>query len=192
MIIGGNDWAAAWAVDANGRPLTEPVPGGEDQREMALRFGINLVMYALTGNYKTDQVHAPALLERLGNDGTHMTRLAFAPHIPLPLLAALALIALADHGLCLCHAARAAPGRAGWPSPFCCSRWPVRMLVQETHAPLPDVVALVIDRSQSMEHRQPRTRRPRSALAQIRQALAAQPNLTVRETSVTTTTTRRE
>ena len=66
VIIGGNDWAAAWAVDVTGRPLNEPVPGGETQREMALRFGINLVMYALTGNYKTDQVHAPALLERLG------------------------------------------------------------------------------------------------------------------------------
>ena len=36
------------------------------QREMALRAGVNLVMYALTGNYKTDQVHVPALLERLG------------------------------------------------------------------------------------------------------------------------------
>jgi len=66
VIIGGNDWAGAWAVDGNGRPLSEPVPGGDNQREMALRFGINLVMYALTGNYKTDQVHAPALLERLG------------------------------------------------------------------------------------------------------------------------------
>jgi hypothetical protein len=66
VIIGGNDWAAAWAVDGNGRPLSEPVPGGGAQREMAIRFGINLVMYALTGNYKTDQVHAPALLERLG------------------------------------------------------------------------------------------------------------------------------
>ncbi len=66
VIIGGNDWAAAWAVDASGRPLNEPVPGGDNQREMALRFGINLVMYALTGNYKTDQVHAPALLQRLG------------------------------------------------------------------------------------------------------------------------------
>jgi hypothetical protein len=66
VIIGGNDWAAAWAVDATDHPMSEPVPGGEIQREMALRFGINLVMYALTGNYKTDQVHAPALLERLG------------------------------------------------------------------------------------------------------------------------------
>jgi hypothetical protein len=67
VIIGGNDWAAAWATDANGRPLTEAVPGGDNQREMALRFGINLVMYALTGNYKTDLVHAPALIQRLGN-----------------------------------------------------------------------------------------------------------------------------
>ena len=32
----------------------------------AYRFGINLVMYELTGNYKADQVHVPALLERLG------------------------------------------------------------------------------------------------------------------------------
>jgi hypothetical protein len=66
VIIGGNDWAAAWAVDAQGRPLVDVVPGGERQRELAFRFGINLVMYALTGNYKTDQVHAPALLERMG------------------------------------------------------------------------------------------------------------------------------
>jgi hypothetical protein len=66
VIIGGNDWAAAWAVDRTGRFVSEVVPGGEMQREMAFRFGINLVMYALTGNYKTDQVHAPALLERMG------------------------------------------------------------------------------------------------------------------------------
>jgi hypothetical protein len=43
------------------------IPGGEPQREMAFRVGVNIVMYALTGNYKADQVHAPALLERLGN-----------------------------------------------------------------------------------------------------------------------------
>jgi hypothetical protein len=65
VIIGGNDWAAAWAVDATGQPIAE-VEGGDQQREMAVRFGINVVMYALTGNYKTDQVHVPALLERMG------------------------------------------------------------------------------------------------------------------------------
>jgi hypothetical protein len=65
VIIGSNDWAAAWAVDSQGRPLVDVVPGGERQRELAIRFGINLVMYAFTGNYKTDQVHVPALLQRL-------------------------------------------------------------------------------------------------------------------------------
>lgn len=66
VVIGGNDWAGAWAVDDGGRPLMPVVPGGEQQREMAMRFGVNLVMYALTGNYKADQVHLPAILERLG------------------------------------------------------------------------------------------------------------------------------
>jgi len=67
VIIGGNDWAAAWAIDPQGRQMADVSPGGDEQREMAYRFGINVVMYALTGNYKTDQVHAPALLERLGH-----------------------------------------------------------------------------------------------------------------------------
>ncbi len=66
VVVGSNDWAGAWAVDANDLPLYPVVPGGERQREMAYRFGINLVMYALTGNYKSDQVHVPAILERLG------------------------------------------------------------------------------------------------------------------------------
>jgi hypothetical protein len=66
VIVGSNDWAGAWAVDANDLPKYPVVPGGERQREMAFRFGINLVMYALTGNYKSDQVHVPAILERLG------------------------------------------------------------------------------------------------------------------------------
>ena len=66
VIVGSNDYAAAWAHDAEGRALYPVTPGGERQREMAERFGINLVMYALTGNYKADQVHVPALLERLG------------------------------------------------------------------------------------------------------------------------------
>jgi len=66
VIVGSNDWAAAWAMDAAQRPLYPAVPGGERQREMAYRFGINLLMYALTGNYKADQVHLPAIMERLG------------------------------------------------------------------------------------------------------------------------------
>ena len=69
VVIGANDWAAAWAVDANGRP-TLPVGrgfAGERQREIAYRFGVNLVMHVLSGNYKSDQVHVPALLDRLGN-----------------------------------------------------------------------------------------------------------------------------
>jgi hypothetical protein len=65
VVIGANDWAAAWAVDGQGRPLYAAVPGGEPQREMAIRFGVNLVMYALTGNYKADQVHVDAILQRL-------------------------------------------------------------------------------------------------------------------------------
>ena len=66
IIIGANDWAGAWAVGPGGAPMLPVVPGGERQREMAYRFGVNLVMYALTGNYKSDQVHVPAILERLG------------------------------------------------------------------------------------------------------------------------------
>jgi len=66
VIIGGHDWAAAWAVDAQGRNPYATVPGGARQRLLAYRFGLNLVMYALTGNYKGDQVHVPVLLERLG------------------------------------------------------------------------------------------------------------------------------
>ena len=66
VIVGSNDFAAAWAVDAQGFPSFAVVPGGEMQREQAYRFGVNLVMYALTGNYKADQVHVPAILERLG------------------------------------------------------------------------------------------------------------------------------
>ncbi|MEL7174445.1 MAG: DUF4159 domain-containing protein, partial [Pseudomonadota bacterium] len=66
VIVGSGDWASAWAIDERGRPMFQVGRPGDRQREMALRFGINLVLYALTGNYKSDQVHAPAVLERLG------------------------------------------------------------------------------------------------------------------------------
>lgn len=68
VLIGGNDWASAWAQDASGRAVFPVGRGqaGERQREIALRFGVNLVMHVLSGNYKSDQVHVPALLDRLG------------------------------------------------------------------------------------------------------------------------------
>jgi len=67
IVIASNDLAAAWAVDADGRALYPLVPGGARQRELALRGGVNLVMYTLTGSYKADQVHAKDLLERLSH-----------------------------------------------------------------------------------------------------------------------------
>jgi Domain of unknown function (DUF4159)/Aerotolerance regulator N-terminal len=68
VVIGGADWAAAWATDDSGVPLVQVGRGfaGEQQREISYRFGVNLIMHVLTGNYKSDQVHVPALLERLG------------------------------------------------------------------------------------------------------------------------------
>ncbi len=66
IIITSNDFAAAWATNKRGEALL-PLSGTDmRQREMAIRAGVNILMYALTGNYKADQVHVPALLERLG------------------------------------------------------------------------------------------------------------------------------
>ncbi len=66
LIIGGRDWAGAWASDFLGRPVKPMGLGGERARELAYRAGVNIVMVAFTGNYKSDQVHTPILLERLG------------------------------------------------------------------------------------------------------------------------------
>ena len=66
IIIGSNDYAAAWAIGGDHKPLFATIPGAPRQREFAYRTGINIVMYTLTGNYKADQVHIPALLRRLG------------------------------------------------------------------------------------------------------------------------------
>jgi hypothetical protein len=66
ILITSNDLAGAWAMRPDGQPMLPLVPGDPRQREFAFRAGVNIVMYALTGNYKADQVHIPALLERLG------------------------------------------------------------------------------------------------------------------------------
>ncbi|HXW39793.1 MAG TPA: DUF4159 domain-containing protein [Xanthobacteraceae bacterium] len=66
IIITSNDLAGAWATRSDGQPMLPMVEGEPRQREMAFRAGVNIVMYTLTGNYKADQVHVPALLERLG------------------------------------------------------------------------------------------------------------------------------
>jgi hypothetical protein len=66
IIITSNDFAGAWAMRPDGQPMLPLTPGEPRQREFAFRAGANIVMYTLTGNYKADQVHVPALLERLG------------------------------------------------------------------------------------------------------------------------------
>lgn len=66
ILITSNDFAAAWAVDDAGEPMLPTVSQDSMQRELSFRSGVNIVMYAMTGNYKADQVHIPALLERLG------------------------------------------------------------------------------------------------------------------------------
>jgi hypothetical protein len=66
IIITSNDLAGAWALRPDGQPVLPLTPGEPRQREFAFRAGVNIVMYTLTGNYKADQVHVPALLERLG------------------------------------------------------------------------------------------------------------------------------
>jgi hypothetical protein len=66
ILITSNDLAGAWAMRPDGQPMLPLVPGEPRQRELAFRAGVNIVMYTMTGNYKADQVHIPALLERLG------------------------------------------------------------------------------------------------------------------------------
>jgi len=68
IIIGSADWAAGWAIDPDAGAVIELNKDIPRQREMSIRFGINLAMYALSGNYKADQVHASELIKRIGNN----------------------------------------------------------------------------------------------------------------------------
>ena len=59
-----NDLGGAWARDNFGNWEFQCEPGGEKQRELAFRLGVNLVNYALCLDYKTDQVHVPFIMRR--------------------------------------------------------------------------------------------------------------------------------
>ncbi|HEX3034734.1 MAG TPA: DUF4159 domain-containing protein [Thermodesulfobacteriota bacterium] len=64
VIYSRNDLGGAWSEDEFGKWEYECVPGGESQRELSFRLGVNLIMYALTGNYKKDQIHTPFIKRR--------------------------------------------------------------------------------------------------------------------------------
>ena len=64
VLYSQNDLAGAWAKDPLGQYAFQCYPGGELQREHAFRLGINVAMYALCLDYKTDQVHVPFILKR--------------------------------------------------------------------------------------------------------------------------------
>jgi len=69
VIIGSHDWAGAWSeLNVISRGQRQYIQGSSKRHELSLRFGVNLIMYALTGNYKADQVHVPHILERLGRE----------------------------------------------------------------------------------------------------------------------------
>lgn len=64
VVLSANDLAGAWERDALGQWRLPVTPGGTRQREMAVRLGINIVLYSLTLDYKEDLVHLPLILER--------------------------------------------------------------------------------------------------------------------------------
>jgi len=64
VVVSHNDLFGAFERAQGGGYAHIPTPGGENQREMAFRFGVNLLMYALCLHYKDDQVHLDFLLHK--------------------------------------------------------------------------------------------------------------------------------
>lgn len=64
VIYSRHDLGGAFERDNVGTYLHAVQPGGETQRESAIRLGVNLVLYALCLDYKDDQVHAPFIMRR--------------------------------------------------------------------------------------------------------------------------------
>ncbi len=66
VIISSHDVLGALARDATGTDALEVVPGGDSQREQAVRLAVNIALYVLCSNYKDDQVHAEQIMKRRG------------------------------------------------------------------------------------------------------------------------------
>lgn len=66
VILSSHDVLGALARDANGTASLEVTPGGEEQREQAVRLAVNIALYVLCSNYKDDQVHAEQIMKRRG------------------------------------------------------------------------------------------------------------------------------
>ncbi len=64
VVLCGNDLLGALARDPYGSWEFDATPGGEPQREHAIRLGVNLVMYSMCLDYKEDQVHIPFIMKR--------------------------------------------------------------------------------------------------------------------------------
>jgi hypothetical protein len=82
-----NDLGGAWSKDNFGNYDFPCEPDGERQRELAFRMGVNLVMYALCLDYKTDQVHVPFIMRRRRwrpDDGAQTPSASTPPAKPSP------------------------------------------------------------------------------------------------------------
>lgn len=65
LMYSSNDQSGAWARNKLGHWNYDVIAGGYRQRQLAIRLGVNIIVYALTLDYKKDMVHLPIILERL-------------------------------------------------------------------------------------------------------------------------------
>ncbi len=152
---------------------------------MAFRTGVNLVMHALTGNYKADQVHVPALLERARAQEAAMNNwsIDFAPLLPVPFFVAavnrrafacwpFAVAARARrHAACPRHCRHAG-----------CSRQPD--IAPEELDSLANIALVVIDESTSSQTLANRPEQAQAIRTELDKKLGAIKNLEVKWVSV--------
>jgi len=65
VIYSQNDIFGAWAKDKFGNYFYECSPGDEEQRFEAQKLTLNLIVFSLTGTYKTDVIHRPFIEQKL-------------------------------------------------------------------------------------------------------------------------------